>query len=151
MSSLIRKSIPHAVTLDDGTVETVQVATRLSITGLYSLIDHAAADRSPQIVALCTGKPLDWIDALPPKEFAVLAGKCMTLNFTDALALMDDPVAGARLAPLLSRLDTAMKLGGAMSSGSSSAPAPSASAAEISKPSATASTLSDSTPSSPPA
>jgi hypothetical protein len=164
--SLIKKSAPYTVTKEDGTTESIQVATRLAISGRYQLAEFIASDRSIEMILLCTGRSLDWLDDLPTAEVAKLSAECFKRNFKDAIALLGDPVMAMRLVPFMSRLEQLLqaaedlppemlaqirKLAGATSSASSSAPAPSGSAAEISNASATPTTSSDSKPSSPPA
>jgi hypothetical protein len=164
--SLIKKSAPFTVTKEVGSTESLQVATRLSISGKYQFADHIAHDRSIEVIKLCTGKSEDWLDELDTAEVARLAAECFKRNFKDAIALLGDPVMATRMVPFMTRLEKLVnlaedlppeiqeqirKLAGATSSASSSAPAPSASATEISNASATPTTSSDSKQSSLPA
>jgi hypothetical protein len=166
MSSLIKKSAPFDVTLEDGSKQSIQVATRLSISARYQFAEHLAQDRSIEAIKLCTGKSEDWLEELATAEVARLAAECFKRNFKDAIALLGDPVMAMRLLPFMGRLESLLKLAGDLppelqeqirrlageaSSDSSSAPAPSTSATETSSESATPSTSSGSKLSSPPA
>lgn len=126
-------ALPVEVLLLDGTKETVNLR-QLSIRQLYRFAELAAADSTPEIVALCADKPVQWIDGLDLEAYGTLVQKCHELNFQRAVILVaKDPLIAARLLPLLLRLDAATKLlpsFGDSSKDQSPAPASSASMAE---------------------
>jgi hypothetical protein len=98
------------VTFNDGKTE--QVAVReLTIRKLGEFILLAVSDRTPELVALCVDKPVEWIDTLDLKSYGELSKLAIEVNFPRATAITEnDPVAAARLAPLLHRLQEAIKL-----------------------------------------
>lgn len=125
----------------DGTKVSVSLA-RLSIRQLYVFAEHVRGNKTPELVALCTGKPIEWVDSLTPESFAELAGRCVTANFPTAMTIAEkDPVMAIMIGPLVATgvLSVAAMLpaikpptpptAGESGSSSSPAPAPSASAA----------------------
>lgn len=97
------------ITLIDGTPSTVDLQ-RLSIRELYKYTKHAGAEDTPQIIALCARKPIEWVDTLSDESAAELSQKCFELNFPRAGKLAaTDPIAATQLAPLLIKLFSANK------------------------------------------
>jgi hypothetical protein len=128
---------PVTVTHNDGTTELVAVR-ELTIRRLGEFILLAVADRTPELVALCVDRPVDWIDMLTLDSYGELSKLAIELNFPRATKITEnDPVAAARLAPLLHRLREALELfplsAPSMQNTASSSPEPavSASAAAI--------------------
>jgi len=125
---------PFEVAYLDGKKETVQIS-RLSIRQLYTFAKHLAATEGPELAALCTGKPIEWIDTLTPASFAALHRACIDLNFPAASEVAKgDPRLAAKLMPFIQDSATTLILAmGAMaglnSNASSPAPAPSVSPA----------------------
>jgi hypothetical protein len=128
----------------------------LSNTELYQFIDLLVAARSPEIVALCTRRTLEWYNQLDPVCAFRLAAQFVRENFTMAMRItMEDPIAGMKMGPLLAEMDRWLRLPAGPSSvsmpaasvitGSASptAPAPAASPAPTSAP-ATATPLASS-------
>jgi len=93
------------VTLADGvTKETVQIK-RLTLRQLFTYIETLGGKSSPEVVALCAGKPLEWVDTLSDESFGELSQITFTENFTRAVALskVDSPMAAA-LAPFVGKM-----------------------------------------------
>lgn len=127
-----------AVTFAEGTAATVEVR-RLTIRQLYVFARHLGAMEGPELVALCTGKPVEWCDTLSPEGFAALHKGALELNFTNAAKLAEgDPRVAAAVVPFVQDARLVAILGGAAEAASlgrsgplsSPAPAPSESAAE---------------------
>ncbi|MDX2187800.1 MAG: hypothetical protein SFV32_12765 [Opitutaceae bacterium] len=137
----------------DGTMAVV-VVKQLSIRQLYQFVTYAKEAKTPEIVALATGKPIEWVDGLDLDVFAELAKVAMQLNFPRAMKVVQggDPIMATELSPLLEkfveRTKSLSKLQGEASdalSALSPSPAPSGSAAETGSESSTTHP-SDSTP-----
>jgi hypothetical protein len=128
---MIVNGTPIRVTLADGKSENVQLS-RLTVRQLYTWAKLVREHDMPNLVALCTGKPIEWIDTLSDESFGELAKACFDANFPRAMTLMkSDPVIAVDLGPLLGEtVALAEKMGmlGGLSSGSLPAPAPSESA-----------------------
>lgn len=133
MSALLNAT-PFEVTHLDGTKQTIELR-QLSIRQLYKFAGFAAADASAELVALCAGQPLEWIDTLADDSYGALLQRAHELNFQRAVLLVArDPLIAAKFLPLLLRLQAAEKALqnlGPTSPAPSPAPASSASAAEI--------------------
>ena len=86
------------------------------------------------LVALCAGKPPEWVDTLSDDTFDALAAQAIKLNFPRAVArAKSDPVAAAMLAPLALSLASVLRSQqtlGSFGNDLSSAPAASESVAE---------------------
>ncbi|HEY8837021.1 MAG TPA: hypothetical protein VIO16_04935 [Dehalococcoidia bacterium] len=142
MNTSLVNAVPFKVTHRDGTVETVNYK-ELDIIELYSFVEFITGNKTPHLVALCTGKDLDWIRTLETKSYAQLSAKCIELNLESAIALAEDPVIALKLHPLLTQmtemaatltpeqlkeLEKKFSTRGQLTSSSSSAPAASESA-----------------------
>ncbi len=140
MPTPLINATPVAVTYRDGKTETVTLS-ELSIRNLYQFIKHLGGNDTPALVALCAGKPIEWVDTLTDESFDALVAASIKLNFqraTDRVKI--DPVALSRIGPMLLEIERvsagilamppdAMKTPGHSGSGSSPEGAPSASAA----------------------
>ena len=85
----------------DGKKESVSLA-RLSIRQIYTFAEHVRGNKTPDLVALCTGKPVEWIDSLTPESFAELAGRAVTANFRTAMTIAEkDPVMAIMIGPIV--------------------------------------------------
>ncbi len=132
-------STPFPVTYLDGKTDTVMLH-RLSLRELYTFMQLLSVYKTPDLVALCARRPLEWIDSLADDSFAALAALCIQPNFTRAMTIAkSDPVMAQHISPHLLAL-ASLELSAAKTlpiptrgnSGpdSSPAPAPSASAEE---------------------
>lgn len=135
MNTDLVNQIPVAVTYRDGRTETLAIET-LTIRKRYLFIRHLGGNDTPALVALCAGKPVEWIDTLTDASYMALVAECIRQNFTGAMELVkNDPVALHQLGPLLFSLEKLTRelqpTNGPYGSGSSPAPASSASAVEI--------------------
>lgn len=132
MNTTLVNAVPVEVTHLDGTKETVEVR-QLSIRQRYKFAELAASDASPEIVAMCVGKPEAWVDTLEDDSYGLLLQKSHELNFQKAVTLVaKDPLLAARLLPMLLRfqaLEKARQSFGIVSPAPSPAPASSESAA----------------------
>lgn len=122
--------------------ESVALKLRLSIRERYQFARHVRGEQTPELVALCTGKSVEWVDELTPESFAELASRAIKQNFPIAQAMAEkDPVMAAIIGPVVANGIMAIALmlpamtppkttenPGAPSSDSSPAPAPSGSA-----------------------
>ncbi|MCX6952995.1 MAG: hypothetical protein NTV51_12640 [Verrucomicrobia bacterium] len=153
MSSLINGT-PHLVTFSKrhgGQQHQVSIA-ELEINPLYRFCHCLVEHKTPELVALCIDKPVEWLNQIDVKSYAELSKKCIDVNFQNAMTLMEgDPVIALKLGPLVMQMMTMattmnldpvllekvralaadLKLqpsAGTPSNGSSSAPAPSGSA-----------------------
>ena len=98
-------STPHDVTRLDGTVERIAI-NRLTVRQLYTFVELMDASKIPELVALCTGKPVAWLDTLADESYAALAKACIEANFSRAMVLAaSDPTIAAKLLPLAHRFD----------------------------------------------
>lgn len=99
MISTVKK---ESVTLSDGvTTEEVELR-RLTLRQLYAYIEKLGGKASPELVAMCAGKPVEWVDTLSDESFAKLAKETFAANFQRAVTLAkEDPVAAGLLAPFL--------------------------------------------------
>jgi hypothetical protein len=133
MSTILINAVPIEVCYRDGHKETINLG-ELSIRQLYVFIKQLGASDTPALVALCAGKPPEWIDTLSDDSFDALASQAIKLNFTRAVArAKSDPVAAAMLAPLALSFANVMRSQqtlGSFGSDLSPAPAASESAAE---------------------
>jgi hypothetical protein len=125
--------IPFKITLLDGSTDTLRVRP-LDVIDLYEFIEMAAANKTPDLVCLVTGKDKAFLRLIDPKQYAKLAQKCIELNFEGAMELMADPIAASMMLPLVARMQSGMKtaaiLGGELKVSASGQP-PSESAAAI--------------------
>ena len=135
-TNLLENGSPVDVRYTDGTKETVFVKT-LSLRELARFTGFVGSNNTPALVALCVGKPEEWVDTLEDDSYRALAPKCVAANFKRAVAISrDDPIAAAEIVPYLVKLEAMIKLvpltppaSDETGSASSPAPAPSASAA----------------------
>ena len=130
-------SEPVAVTHLDGTTTTAHLA-RLSLRQLYTFAEHVRGSRTPELVALCTGQTVEWVDSLTDESFGDLTQRCVAANFQRAMTIGDrDPVMAGIIGPSTARgviavsemIKAIQPSAGTSGSNSSAAPAPSASAA----------------------
>ncbi len=134
--NLLVNGQPVEVTYQDGTKETVYVKT-LSIRQLSLFTNFLGSRDTPGLVALCVGKPVEWVDTLTDESYCALPPKCTAVNFKRAVAISrEDPIAAAELVPFLVKLEAMIKSApltppkpASIGSESSPAPAPSESAA----------------------
>lgn len=111
------------VTLVDGSVETVELK-RLTIRQLYHFVEVLAAKSSADAVALCAGKPIEWIDTLSDASFKKLAKAVHDENFPRAMELSDgDNSMAIAIAPYISKMIKAGGMVGSEKSPSSPLPA----------------------------
>ncbi len=106
---------PVTVTFKDGHTETLLIQ-QLSLIARYKFLTLVATDATPEVVALCTGKPLAWLDTLDDESdsYIDLVKVCYQLNFHKALKLAkNDPVIGAKVMPLLGRLSDSLDIAAA--------------------------------------
>jgi len=140
------------VTYLDGRKESVQLR-RLSLRQLYRFIEVIGGKDSAEMVALCTGRPVEWIDSLEDDSGAALAKLCSEENFPRAARLAQvDPLAGLKMGPFFVAAAEGMAAAQALgTTGNSSSPAqqPSESAVAILAPVST-SPSTNSSPSSAP-
>lgn len=137
MSNPLDNITPVAVTFRSGSSTTIELK-ELSLRQLYKFIAHAAADETPQLVALCAGKSLEWVDTLTDESYGALAAAAFNLSFLRAVGLMkSDPTVSAKLTPLLLTLGRNAELI-AISGlyGKSSSPAPVTTESAVETPSA---------------
>jgi hypothetical protein len=131
-ATILANEHPVAIIYRDGRTETINLG-ELSIRNLYRWIEHFSRNDVPSLVALCAGKPLDWVDSLTDDSFGDLSKLAFELNFPRATALSSkDVTVAALLKPsLLQIASLAQASDGPLSSVKSPAPAASASAAAI--------------------
>jgi hypothetical protein len=92
----------------NGQKETIEFK-ELSIRQLYRFIDAVERDQTPELVALCAGKPIEWIDALTLASFGKLAKYCIAENFPKAMELSgSDSIANSKMFPLLHKISLAL-------------------------------------------
>lgn len=126
---------PVEVTFRDGTKATITLS-ELSIRQLYVFIKHLGGSDTPALVALCAGKPAEWVDTLSDASFDALVAVSIKLNFQRATdRVKNDPVALGKLAPMLFELESAIghletRISGQPGRTALPAPVPSASAPE---------------------
>jgi len=110
MISTVRKI---SVTLNDGvTTEEVELR-RLTLRQVYTYIEKLGGKASPELVAMCVGKPVEWVDTLSDESFAELAKVSFSENFQRAVTLAkEDPVAAGLIAPFLLLANAARGMGG---------------------------------------
>lgn len=130
MNPPIVNAQPITVAYRNGQSETLNLG-ELSIRNLYRWIEHLSARDTPALVALCVGKPVDWIDTLTDESYGELSRLAFELNFPRATALSGKDVTVASLMKpiLLEIARLAPDSDGAPSSDKSPEPAASASAA----------------------
>jgi hypothetical protein len=135
---MLKDTTTIPVTLADGAASTAAFR-RLTIRELYTFTRLAAAEQTPELVALCCGKPVEWVDTHSDESYAALSARAVEENLPRAVTLAkSDPVTASILAPMLRRLAEAEALTrgfatpGPSSAPSSSAPPPSASDAPTS-------------------
>ena len=98
-------STPHDVTRLDGTVERIAV-NRLTVRQLYTFVELMDASKIPELVAMCIGKPVAWLDSLQDESYGALTKACIEANFNRAIVLAaSDPTIAAKLLPLAHRFD----------------------------------------------
>ena len=122
---------PFTVTTLDGRSESLSLA-RLSIRQLYLFSQHLASERIAELVSLCTGKPVAWIDTLTDEAYAELVQKLVELNFTRASTVAKaDPALAIQLMPFVQKVQTLMVLGSSLGLNlNPPSPAPACSASE---------------------
>ncbi|MDR1789657.1 MAG: hypothetical protein LBR12_04870, partial [Opitutaceae bacterium] len=127
----------------------------LTIRQLYKFIHCVSgADTNPELVAMCCGKPVEWVDTLADESFGALSKRCFELNFPRAANLAKtDPIAAATLSPTVLRLQNALKIAGRISGGSLTGklpPPPPADSSAVTPEKSSTSHPDNSPPSSPP-
>lgn len=128
-TSTITNEHPVVITYRDGRTETLKLG-ELSIRNLYRWIEHFAKNDVPALVALCAGKPVEWVDSLTDDSFGDLSKLAFELNFPRATALSSkDVTVAALLKPSLLQIASLADHAGPLSNAKSPAPAASDSAA----------------------
>jgi hypothetical protein len=130
MTSLLNAERFEAV-MADGKKDIVFLR-RLTIRQLHRFIEYVTTDQTPELVALCTEKPIEWVDELDLESYATLAEKCVLINFPRATTIADKDLGVAvKLYPYRAKVAALMRqaTAGQLTKPSSDAPAPSASAA----------------------
>jgi hypothetical protein len=101
MSIALLNAVPFEVTYLDGRKETLKIG-ELPIRALYEFIEFVRRSQTPELVALCAGKPPEWIDLLKLESYGALAEQCIKLNFQRAMTLVEkDPVVASAMAQIL--------------------------------------------------
>lgn len=134
MSNIVNRK-PVNITDIDG-VPATAFFCRLTIRQLYQFVEHVTRDQTPDLVALCCGKDLDWVDTLSDESFSELSKMAVAENFQRAMKIaQSDQVIAVKLMPVLTKLVGAsrslvqmQKDAGTNMSGLSPEPAPAASA-----------------------
>jgi hypothetical protein len=123
---------PVVITYRDGRAESITLG-ELTIRQLYRWIEFFAKNDVPALVALCAGKPLEWVDTLTDESFGDLSKIAFERNFPRATALASKDVTVAALIrpSLLQIASLSPDPAGPSSSAKSPAPAASASAPVI--------------------
>jgi hypothetical protein len=129
--------VPYSVTLPDGSVDRFAIKP-LPITKLYQWLYLAKDQSEPAMVALVCDRDIAWVDSLSIETFSKLAGKCHEVVFPQAVRLAKQaPAAAALLAPVMSKVELALKVIAILSIGSGdSLPKPPASESVPETPSA---------------
>lgn len=137
--------VPVPVQYKNGRSETVFVE-QLSLLNRYKFLHLLADMKTPELVVLCVGKPLSWLEELDDgcDCYDQLVETCYRLNFHSALKLAKkDPALGAKVVPLLAAMQKTLELASESlsstpngSSGGLFAPLPPESAAATRTPSA---------------
>jgi hypothetical protein len=110
MNTTLVNATPVPVKYRDGKEETIELR-QLTIRQLYKFAELATTDSSPEMVALCCGKPADWIDQIDDDSYGLLLKRVHELNFQRAVQLVTkDPLVAAKLLPLLLRMQEVEKL-----------------------------------------
>ncbi len=108
MSNLINGT-PHTVTFrasKGGGTHSVSIA-ELAINPLYRFCHLLVDNKTPELVALCIGQGVDWLNNLDVKSYADLSKKCIEINFQNAMTLTEgDPVIAMKLGPLVVQMMT---------------------------------------------
>lgn len=108
---------PFEVQTLDGKTETVVLA-RLTVRQLYSFVDCMKGDNTPGLVALCSAKPVEWVDTLTDESFSALAEECIGANFQRAVKLAKGDVSvAAKISQTLKAAIGLMETVGANTSG----------------------------------
>jgi hypothetical protein len=133
INTTLVNAVPVEVTYLDGRRETISLS-KLTNRQIYTFIELLNGNKTPALVALCAGRPEDWIDELTEEAFGLLVAKSYELNFQKALRLIiRDPAIGSMSLPMLRRLEALeqeSRSRGPITNTPSPAPAPSGSAAE---------------------
>ncbi|MBK8477446.1 MAG: hypothetical protein IPL39_14430 [Opitutaceae bacterium] len=104
MSNLLPSS-PHDVTRLDGTLARI-FFTDTATPEIYTFVELMDASKIPELVAMCTGKPVGFIDSLQDESYGALAKACIEVNFNRAMVLAaSDPTIAAKVLPLAHRMD----------------------------------------------
>ena len=113
MHTTLASAKPVPIAYRDGRTETLLLG-ELSIRQLYTFIKHLGGSDTPALVALCAGKPVEWVDTLTDASFDALVAESIRLNFQRATdRVKSDPVALSRLGPMLVEIDRVKKAIGA--------------------------------------
>ncbi len=108
MSSLVNAKKFDAVLENGGT--DIVFLKQLTIRQLYKFVEFVTTDQTPQLVALCAERDLEWVDTLTLESYGALAAECMKLNFLRATALAEkDTLVAMKLAPLNMKVLAALK------------------------------------------
>ena len=109
MSTLVNGT-PHSVTFSKkhGGASLSVLISELEIGPLYKFCHCLVENKTPELVALCIGKPIEWLNQLDVKSYSELSAKCIELNFQNAMTMMEgDPVLALKLGPIVLQMITA--------------------------------------------
>lgn len=105
-------SSPIEITYRDGRVEKI-VLLDLTYRQLHRWAALAKEDKQPELIELCSGKPLGWSDQLTIESAAALAEVALSVNFRKALKLAKhDLVLGASVTHVFGVMMAAIRLPG---------------------------------------
>ena len=107
--------------LADGTTkETVEVK-RLTVRQLYRFVELTGGKTPTDAVAMCCGKPAEWVDTLSDESFIELAAIVHKANFPRAMAMAEkgEGAMACAIAPYVGKLLAASGMAGKEKSQSS--------------------------------
>jgi len=82
----------------------------LPISSLFAWIEYFATGNTPALVGLCIGRTQEYVDSLSDDSFKELAQVSIKSHFARAMDFAaTDLVAGAKLIPMLTKLERASK------------------------------------------
>ncbi len=97
----------------------------LSILERYKFVDHLVAGETPQLVAVCARRKIEWVNSLDFACYLELTKGFIRENFPMAMQIATaDPIAGMKVGPLLLQMSRALA---SLENTSASAPGPSSS------------------------
>lgn len=83
---------------------------QLTIRQLYEFCYNFADGKGPELVALCTGQPIEVIDRLSSESFSELHGAAFTENFSKATPIIQrDPALAAKMIPAIANMQSFLK------------------------------------------